>query len=50
MFMAAILVTVLAIIAIFKGITQRIRNSQSKLKLQITNLENRINDLENNKN
>lgn len=48
MFVAAFIVIILAIIAIFRGANQRIKTPHLELKEQISDLENRVKDLEDN--
>ncbi|MFZ3578768.1 hypothetical protein [Virgibacillus sp. DJP39] len=49
MFFVAIIVLVLAVIAIIVGLKQRIKNPTNDLKEKITNLEKRVDDIENNR-
>ncbi|MEN1969555.1 hypothetical protein WMZ97_15945 [Lentibacillus sp. N15] len=48
MFGIAMVVVVIAFIAIFNGFVQRIKNPTYELKEQVTKLEKRVEDLENN--
>ncbi|GAA0416000.1 MAG: hypothetical protein ACQEWU_07220 [Bacillota bacterium] len=49
MFAAGIIVLIIAVLAISKGITERIRTRDVNVKKKIANLENRIDALESKK-
>ncbi|MGY0694977.1 hypothetical protein ACW2QC_19795 [Virgibacillus sp. FSP13] len=49
MFVMGMIVFIIAVIAIFNGATHRIKSPIDDLKEEISNLEKRVNDLENEK-
>ncbi len=49
MFVVAMIVLVLSVIAIIRGLTERFKNPINELKGRISYLEKRVNDLENDK-